>query len=214
MNQKFPCSIVLKVLLKITMLIAVTFVTYGFISNATTSQSIAICYRKLEKDPWCCKKCIKNIVPFSQLLNNQINNLMLGSLMTSPKQIIQENQEIFPNDKQSSVTANEIFTPNEFHNPLKTLLLSNLYLHMNISSLSYHIDGLKSLITNYQVKPKIIGISECRLKKKFDVPSKVDIEGYSFEYTTTESSKAGTLIYIDNNIKYKIRNDLKIYKSN
>ena len=31
--------------------------------------------------------------------------------------------------------------------------------------------------------------------------------------TTTESSKGGTLIYIDNNIKYKVRNDLKIYKS-
>ena len=111
------------------------------------------------------KKCIKNIVPFSQLSDNQINNLMLGSLMTSPKQIIQENQVIFPNDKQSSVTTKEVFTPDEFHNHLKTLLPSNLYLHMNISSQSYHIDDLKSLITNCQVKPKIICISECRLKK-------------------------------------------------
>ena len=47
--------------------------------------------------------------------------------------------------------TNEIFTPDEFHNHLKTLLPSNLYIHMNIS-LSYHIDDLKSLITNYQIK--------------------------------------------------------------
>ena len=47
---------------------------------------------------------------------------MLGSLMTSRKQIIQENQVIFYNDKQSSVTTNDIFTPDEFHNYLKTLL--------------------------------------------------------------------------------------------
>ena len=47
---------------------------------------------------------------------------MLGSLMITPKQFIQENQVIFPNDKQSSVTTNEIFTPDEFHNHLKTLL--------------------------------------------------------------------------------------------
>ena len=57
------------------------------------------------------KKCIKNIVPFSQFSDNQINYLILGSLMTSPKQIMKKNQLIFPNDKQSSVTTNDIFTP-------------------------------------------------------------------------------------------------------
>ena len=133
--------------------------------------------------------------------------------MTSPKQIIRENQVIFPNDKQSSVTINKIFTPDEFHNHLKTLLPSNLYLHMNISSLSCCIDDLKSLIRNCQVKPKTIGISECRLKNNLHVHSDISIEGYTFEYTTTESSKGETLIYIDNNINYKVRNDLKIYKS-
>ena len=89
---------------------------------------------------------------------------MLGSLMTSTKQITQENQVIFPNDKQSSVTTNEIFTTDEFHIHLKTLLPYNLQLNMNIS-LPYHTDDLKSLIINWQVKAKIIGISECRLKE-------------------------------------------------
>lgn len=107
----------------------------------------------------------KNIIRFSQLSDNQIINLMLGSLMASTKQITQENQVTFPNEKQSSVTTNEILTPDEFHSHLETLLPSNLCLHMNISSMSYHIDDLKSLITNCQFKPKIIGISECRLKK-------------------------------------------------
>ena len=50
---------------------------------------------------------------------------------------------------------------------------------MNISSLSYHIHDLKSLITNCQVKPKIIGISECRLKKNLDDLSNNNIEGYT-----------------------------------
>ena len=139
--------------------------------------------------------------------------VIYGFLMTSPKQIIRENQVIFPNDKQSSVTINKIFTPDEFHNHLKTLLPSNLYLHMNISSLPCRIDDLKSLIRNCQVKPKTIGISECSLKKNLDVHSNISIEGYTFEYTTAESSKGGTLIYIDNNIRYKVRSDLKIYKS-
>ena len=126
---------------------------------------------------------------------------------------MQEIRVIFPNEQQSSVTANEIFTLNEFHNHLKTLPPINLYIHLNILSLSYYIDNLKALITNCQVKPKIIGISECRLKKNLNVLLSINTEGYTFEYTTTESSKGGTLICIDSNIRYKIRIDLKIYKS-
>ena len=60
-------------------------------------------YRKLgnDKETWNFKKCIKIIVPLSQLSDNQINNLILGSLMTSPKQITQENQAILQITKLS-----------------------------------------------------------------------------------------------------------------
>ena len=68
---------------------------------------------------------------------------------------------------------------------------------MNISSLSYQIDDLKSLITNCQVKPKLIGISKCRLKKNLDALPKINIEGYNFEYTIAESSKGRKLIDLD-----------------
>ena len=53
-----------------------TFVIYGFISNATTSQSIAIENYKMIRN----HGIVKNIEPFSQLSENQINNLMLGSI--------------------------------------------------------------------------------------------------------------------------------------
>ena len=32
-----------------------------------------------------------------------------------------------------------------------------------------------------------------------------------YEHTPTESSKEGTLLYLDKNLKYKLRNDLNIY---
>ena len=120
-------------------------------------------YRKFpkDKDPCYCKECIKNIIPCPYFSDNQINNLMLRTLMTSPKQL----HVIFPNGKQSSVITNEIFTADNFHKHRKALLPSNLYLHIKISSLSYHIDNLNSLITNWQVKPKTIGINDSRLKK-------------------------------------------------
>ena len=47
-----------------------TFVIYGFLLNATTSQSIAIENYKMIRN----HGIVKNIVPFSQLSENQINN--------------------------------------------------------------------------------------------------------------------------------------------
>ena len=46
--------------------------------------------------------------------------------MTSPKQI-QEKQVIFTNEKQSSVTAIQIFTPGKFHSHLKTDLWVEIF---------------------------------------------------------------------------------------
>ena len=36
---------------------------------------------------------------------------------------------------------------------------------------------------------------------------------YSYEYTPTESSKGGTLLYIDQNLRYRSKSDLTLYKS-
>ena len=53
------------------------------------------------------------------------------------------------------------FTPDEFYENLKFISQTyNLYLHMNISSLQYHIDDLRYLVESCPNKPKIIGISE------------------------------------------------------
>ena len=93
MNQKFLCRICLKNVARSKILLIVTFVIYGFISNATTSQNIAIGnFKKIRIMEY--KKCINNAALFSQLSGNQIKILMLGSLITSSKQIIQKK----PND--------------------------------------------------------------------------------------------------------------------
>ena len=42
----------------------------------------------------------------------------------------------------------------------------------------------------------------------------MDLNNYSFEFTPTETSASGTLLYIANHLSYKCRNDLNIYKKN
>ena len=61
-------------------------------------------------------------------------------------------------------------------------------------------------------KPKVIGISECRIRTGRLPLSNINIDDYTYEYTTTESSEAGTLLYIDKSVKYKSRKDLHLNK--
>ena len=83
---------------------------------------------------------------------------------------------------------------------------------MNISLLPYPFDILKYLLENCKSKPKVIGISECRLKVNRTLLSNIDLKDYTYEWTHTEALKGGTFIYIDNKLQYKIWNDLKLYK--
>ena len=55
------------------------------------------CYRKLQnsQDPWYCKKCIKQILPFSELTESHLNRVAKRNLIPSPKKTIQENNLIF-----------------------------------------------------------------------------------------------------------------------
>ena len=68
------------------------------------------------------------------------------------------------------------------------------------------------LVESYPNKPKIIGITKPRLRKNREVLSNIDLNDYSFEFTTTKSTNGGTLIYIQNDLRYKIRKDLNLYR--
>ena len=81
---------------------------------------------------------------------------------------------------------------------------------MNISSLSYHFDDFGDLITNCKLKPKIIGLGECWLKKNKEPLANIQLSRYTHEFTSTEYSKGGTLIYIENSLRYEVRHDLCI----
>ena len=165
------------------------------------------------QEPWYCKNCIKQILPFSELSDSQLSRVTKENLTSSPKKIIQDNNLVFLNDQYGTSIKNDIFTSDEFYENLKTISPTyNLYIHMNISSLQYHIDDLRYLLKSCLNKPKIIGITEeCRLRKNWEVLSNIDLNDYSFEFTATESTKGETLIYIQNDLRYKIRKDLNLY---
>ena len=62
-----------------------------------------------------------------------------------------------------------------------------------------------------KIKPKIVGISETRLQKSKQHIANISLPNYVHEHTPTESSKEGTLLYLDKNLTYKLRKGLNIY---
>ena len=78
--------------------------------------------------------------------------------------------------------------------------------------MSYHVDHLVPLITNCITKPKVIGISESRTRTGRPPFSNINIDNYICEHTPTESSKGGTLVYINKSLKYKLRKNLNLKK--
>ena len=62
-----------------------------------------------------------------------------------------------------------------------------------------------------KIKPKIIGIFESRLQKSKQHITNISLPNYVYKHTPAESSKGGTLLYLDQNLKYKLRKDLNIY---
>ena len=70
------------------------------------------------------------------------------------------------------------------------------FLHLNISSLSFHIEELTNFIPEHKLTFDIIGISESRLKLNKTNLDSVQITGYNYEFTPTECSNGGIAIYI------------------
>ena len=68
----------------------------------------------------------------------------------------------------------------------------SLQMYLNISSLTHHHEELHSLVSNLNVQPKIIAISENRLKKGKQPISSIELKNYTFEHTATEANKEGT----------------------
>ena len=84
---------------------------------------------------------------------------------------------------------------------------------INTCSLSENIEELEYLLDKKKTDFDVIGISESRIQKDKSAINSINLKSYSRESFSTESAAGGTLLYIINNLSYKPRNDLCIYKS-
>ena len=84
--------------------------------------------------------------------------------------------------------------------------------HINACSLNKNFDDIQDLLSCTKTKFDIIAISETRITKQVSLLNNLNLNNCSFEFTPTETSAGGTLLYIGNHLSYKCRNNLNINK--
>ena len=85
-------------------------------------------------------------------------------------------------------------------------------MHLNISSLPYHFDKLSELPNDLTIKFKIIGITESRLRSEKFPLSDINLPNYEVEHMSGKANKGGALLYMSNELHYKVRNNIQIHK--
>ena len=104
---------------------------------------------------------------------------------TSPKLLSTNDHLLFPDEECENESKTKLITPGNFYQ-ISNNNSNNLFLHLNIFSVSYHIDNLNTFLMNCKNKPKVIGISECKIKAGRPPLSNINMSNYSNEYTFIE----------------------------
>ena len=180
-------------------------------------------YKFLQKDhkcKWYCIICTKDVLPFSNLNNEEFLYTVKGKKLkfthVAPKHVSNKTaflEAINSASKQDEKTLTKYCLQSELHQ-LTNKTNSLKILHLNISSLQYHFVELHTLLTTSEIQLDIIGISESRLKRNKHYTTNIDLPKYNIEHCDAEGTIEETLLYIKKDVAYKPRNDLKMYKNN
>ena len=160
-------------------------------------------------------------MPFSSVDNNELYlemenkaNLMNSTPSFSIQSLLDEmpGQNFETDEFLSDTISSKYFTPAEF---LQSKLPPNKFsmLHINISSLSKHIDELRNLLLVLSHPFDVIGITETRLNS-IDPLVNIEIPGYTFIHTPTTTQCGGAGIYIKTCYEFEVKEDLSKSISN
>ena len=124
-------------------------------------------------------------LPFGDHVN-LTPSFSIASLLEKIPGTFNDNTEDYLSDSVSS----KYFTPSDFISS-KFSPDSFSVFHMNIASLSAHIDDLKWLLDTFGHKFDIVGISETKIRESNEPLSNIKLPGYEFIQTPTKSHFGG-----------------------
>ena len=173
-------------------------------------------------DPWFCLKCNTELFPFGTLINKAFNQY-INSSNTQNKYIDQGNSSnlVLKPPLNLNSLFNQFNTSSQIHDfkdpenvvnckyynleEVQTIKIPNKknslsLFHINACSLSKNFDDLEYLLKTANTNFDIIAISETRILKNIKIVKNINIPNFSYEFTPTESTAEGTLIYITDHL--------------
>ena len=133
--------------------------------------------------PFYCNHCLTDILP-------------VNCLEVYCPEIVQDSLEYMTVDNLEAHYQKSRFCDDDI-----------LILHINIKSLTKHIDKIFEFLSSFLHLPDIIAITESKLHKnnKLDL---IQIPGYKFNCNNSLSNFGGTALYIKSSINFKLRTDI------
>ena len=159
----------------------------------------------------CCTSA-DNIIQWKDLENNHASSLLLKP-SSNLELLVNQFSNATPENSNDpeKISSSKYYDIEEMHNieiPHNNKSLS--LFHINACSLNKNFDDLQHLLSCTKKNFDIIAISETRITKQVSLLNNLNLNNYSFEFTPTETSAGGTLLYIANHLSYKCRNGLKL----
>ena len=180
-----------------------------------------------QNQSWQCLDCSRKIFPFIELNDYKFdaaaNNGHAFSVADDKLSFIPprnltslhnhfNNLASDNNDNPDNIINCKYYDVDEMHQINELINDKSLSLfHLNISSLSKHIESLENLISSTKIEFDVIAISESRISNDSDA-SNLNLVNYSLEFCPTLSNAGGTAIYIKNSLSFAPRPDLQINK--
>ena len=137
--------------------------------------------------------CLSVILPFQNLSNLDFREQL--KLTNADNSVVLDDDAYFTPKQISNIMG---------ENKLKSFLVA----HFNTRSLAKNKNLREEFITEINHSPEVIGISETKINENISL--NLQIPNYLFFHNDSSTNAGGTGMYIKQNLKYKLRQDLSL----
>ena len=156
--------------------------------------------------------------PFGYLSKMELNDLygidLLSQLQLLPSFELRSKLSHIPNLDDFDIDVSFIhsvhskyYDIHDFSNSTSSLSKGLALFHVNIRSLSKHIDQLKTVLSMSKRKFDLIGISESKQKVDCSFIVNVDLEGYHMYNQPSKLASGGVVLYVNDSLDHLKRNE-------
>ena len=180
-------------------------------------------FLKNSNEPWFCISCCSKIFPFNTVKNKNFISDCCDSKKS--KNIVDKDSSFLLKPSEDLKHLVNQFNICHHHLMMLTLMTLKILLHLNTASsninelqnlkvtnksnslsffqrnacsLSKNFDDLQDLLSCTNKNFDIVTITETRTTKNLSITNNLNVKNYSIEFTPTESSAGGSLLYIAN----------------